>query len=216
MLKKLIGLLLSVMLVSSSLSVSMAQTKNLENEEVNIYSISENKMVVIDSDEKNIIEFKDTDKYRIVKLTDENNVLIGTLVVNKSTNTLYSSITGKTIELEPENNKNFMGILRAGLNLKDTVKNISYKQMADAVGTGITIAGIVAVLVAAVSAPELVGLASTLSDAVGNSWTVISDSVAKRKSGGIRIVIGKKEKRIYKQGEWTLIADPYIKSVKTY
>ncbi len=197
--------------------MSIAEIKIIKEGEVDIYSISENKIAVIDNfGEKSIIEIKDTDKYRTVKLTDENNSLVGTFVVNKSTNTLYSTITGKTISLGSDENKGFMGMLRAALNLKDDEKKVSYSDIANAVGTGITIAGVAAVLAAAIYAPGLVDLASQISDAIGNSWTVISDKIAKKNSGGIKIVIGKKERKIYKQGKWHVIADPYLKSVSTY
>lgn len=208
MFKKTLSLILSVLMSCSLFSISVA-IPNFEN--AKIRSISQN-ILEIDADgEKNIIEIIEDENGRTVHLQDQNRNVLGSFIFDSETNSIYSTITGKTVYLDLESKG-----ITSFLDLSDTIHKISYSQIADLVGTTITIASVAAALVSFFTFSYAYDLLGDIATILSNSWTIISDGIKRKTTGGIQIVIGKEERRIYKQGKWHTIAYPYVKNLSLY
>lgn len=144
--------------------------------------------------------------------------------VDKINKTMYSSITGKTIQIDEDNRILITGnseILPFSFSEEYdrhlNTHNISYRQIADMVDRSITASYVAGMLIGyAMLNPSVVGGTQAIYDLVSTGWSIISESILNKKSGGIKIVVWEKTRRTVRQGKVYYIPVPYVKSVSRY
>ncbi len=153
--KKALAMLLSITTVATLFvtPVSAAETNSVlsEKQTNNIEVLNDTSILVESQGESELVSVAEDDSTRTVTIKNTKTGEEDYLKYDKSSNTIYSSITGKTINL---NNSEISGGISPDSVSSYSFEYISYSDIRNALGTTFTVAGFVALVVTKVPAAE--------------------------------------------------------------
>lgn len=172
---------------STPVFASQSQTDLLNQNGIQIESIDSNSLSVENSGNKEIVTVNETNGVRTITITNSVTGQNDYIVYNQNTNTVYSSIIGKTIDLNenPDLDPNAATISPSSVSSYET-KYISYAQIKSIVGNGASAATVIgAILFFVPGAQGIGGAIESISTIVGT----INSTVSASSSHGIRLKI---------------------------
>lgn len=172
---------------SKPVFASQSETELLKQNSIQIEAIDSNSLSVENSGNKEIVTVNETDGIRTITITNSVTGQNDYIVYNQNTNTVYSSITGKTIDLNENQDldPNAATISPRSVSSYET-KYISYAQIKSIVGGGSSAAAVIgAILYFVPGAQEIGGAIGAISTIVGT----INGNVSASSSHGIRLKV---------------------------
>lgn len=149
---KYFACLLSASILASPIGQAFASQCNIgmNKDDIKINSITQSSTKVTNQSILNNIEIKDEGDKRIVTITDSKTGEKNQLIANFNDNTLYSTITKKTIDLPAD-----LSFYRVETTYE--TKRLTYKQISDSLGDKIDVASLVGLVMSYVPGLEGAG-----------------------------------------------------------
>lgn len=218
MLKKFSTLMLTMVILMTSINFVYADGSTGSI----FFQKSANEFVVFENGEINNIRVQEEQKKTTVTVYNESTGKQAYFIVDKNYNTMYSSITKKYISLKTKREIADVKLLSiwdpTPVDRHYATYYISYSEIADMVGDTLnwTFVGAV-ILAAAMLDPGAIDYAQRLYDFLSLNWDGISEAILNKKSGGIKVVVWEKKKKVRKGSQGTFyVIVPYIKRVSKY
>lgn len=189
--KRILNCVLTTLIVGQLSSVTafanQLETKTPEKNNIKIEKINQNSLSIKDFDTEEIIKVNESNGIRKITITNLKTNKIDYIIYNSNNNTVYSSITNKTIDLNENQdlNPNENIITPRSVDSYET-KYISYAQIKSIVGnTANTATVIAAILYFVPGAQGIGGAVGAISTIVGT----INGNINASNSHGIRLKI---------------------------
>lgn len=172
---------------STPVFASQLETEMLKQNDIKIEAIDRNSLSVQNSDSKEIVTVNENNGIRTITITNSTTGQNDYIVYNQNTNTVYSSITGKTIDLNENQDldPNANTISPRSVSSYET-KYISYAQIKSIVGGAASAAAVIgAILYFVPGAQGIGGAIGAISTIVGT----INSNISASSSHGIRLKV---------------------------
>ncbi len=196
-------MVISMLLILNAAAMAFASSGTMVETElgtISILPISEESFLMSDGQSSAIVNVQETEDVIYFSLTEGNKVKY--LIYNKDSGQMYSSYTGKIIQLEEGkikisamNNIGNSTVSPMGVKgiVETTEYKVSYAQIADAIGDSYSTYDLAFTIVAIIGVFQGVAL-TTITAAVygalkGSVLTTVLDGVKNRKSGGVKLQI---------------------------
>ena len=179
-LKKALAIILSVTTVTALTITPVSAAESdfestagvlSENLEDNIEILGDTSVLVESQGSSELVTVAEDDNTRTVTIKNLETGKENYLKYDKLSNTIYSSITGKTVDISNHGNK-------GGITLKSessySTEYISYAEIRDTIGTTATVAGVVGLILTKVPGAQIAGgITGTISTIVGGGTLLI-------------------------------------------
>ena len=179
-LKKALAIILSVTTVTALTITPVSAAESdfestagvlSENLEDNIEILGDTSVLVESQGSSELVTVAEDDNTRTVTSKNLETGKENYLKYDKLSNTIYSSITGKTVDISNHGNK-------GGITLKSessySTEYISYAEIRDTIGTTATVAGVVGLILTKVPGAQIAGgITGTISTIVGGGTLLI-------------------------------------------
>lgn len=182
-------LILSISQLSTPVFASQLNSNSIKESYVQIEQVSTNSLIVNDSKtkEKELVTINEKNGIRTITITNSSTDKSDYIIYNQNTNTVYSSLTGQTINLNenPDLDPNSYTISPRSVSSYET-KYISYAQIKSIVGGAASTASVIgAILYFVPGAQGIGGAIGAISTIVGT----INSNVSASNSHGIKLTI---------------------------
>lgn len=153
--RKIISFLLILTMIFFATSISFAGTVN-END-ISVTMLTKTKLLICSGEDESVVSIINSNQNVKVEIknVEEGNVLEGFFLVNKENGEIYSSYTGKTVNIEDcfsSYDSMETGINLAAVTANEEIKlQISYAKLYDLCGDGITIAAVAGAILSMLS-----------------------------------------------------------------
>lgn len=179
-LKKALAIILSVTTVTALTIIPVSAAESdfestagvlSENLEDNIEILGDTSVLVESQGSSELVTVAEDDNTRTVTIKNLETGKENYLKYDKISNTIYSSITGKTVDISNHGNK---GSITLRSESSYSTEYISYAEIRDTIGTTATVAGVVGLILTKVPGAQIAGgITGTISTIVGGGTLLI-------------------------------------------